>query len=378
MNVTLVSESFDEAQGGAERCAIALEGALTGRGHEVHRLARDPRRSRISGALALVRDAEGVRAAGRELVVSLCRAPGDVVFPQEGVHVASLVSALKRHAPVVRAAAAALKLLSPRQWAFLAAEGGGGRGAGRKGISGRILLGARRAGEPRRYIALSRRIRDDMIRHWRAPPDEIEVIPNGVDAARFAPPTPEERAAARALVGAPPDAARELVIVFVSNNFELRGLDRLIRAAAIANVTARLVVVGRGASEKPAALAASLGLATRFTGGVPDARPYLRAADIFALPTFYDACSLSTLEALATGLPVVTTSENGASELMSGREGAVLPDGRDVGALAAALARLRDPQRRLACGAAARETALAHPKERSLARVAELIEGAAS
>jgi UDP-glucose:(heptosyl)LPS alpha-1,3-glucosyltransferase len=374
LRITIVSESFDERRGGAERCAAALAGILAARGHDVSRLERDPARSRVLGAIALARAAERARAPG--LVLSLCKAPGDVVFPQEGVHIAAMAAALRRHTPLVRAAAAALKLLSPKQWAFLAAEGGGGRGPARGSISGRLVVGRARPSTPRRYIALSRRIRDDMVAHWSAPPDAIEVVPNGIDVQRFAPPAPEERAAARAALGLPGDPAERLAVLFISNNFALRGLDRLIRAVAIANLRARLVVAGRDAPHRYAALARGLGVDVDFRGWVDDVRPLMRAADVLAHPTFYDACSLVTLEALGQGLPVVTTRQNGAAEIMSGREGVILEDAARTGALAAALARLADPARRADCGAASRETALANPIARPRARVVELLEDA--
>ncbi len=359
MRLAVVNESFDARRGGAEGCAANLAGALEGRGYEVRRIARDLARGRISGALGLAGEARRARRAG-DLVVSLCKAPGDVVYPQEGVHLARVAGALARHGRVTRTLLASSTLLSPKEWAFLAAEAKGGAGGARS-----------KEPPPRRYLALSRRIRDDMIRLWGAPPGAIEVCPNGVDGRRFRPPAPEERAEARAAAGI--EREDEVAVLFVSHHFELRGLEQLVRALAIARGRFRLLVAGRGRPGRAARLARSLGIDARFLGPVDDVRPLHRAADVFALPTYYDACSLSTLEALGSGLPVVTTRANGAAELLSGREGAVVADARDLGALAAAMARLRDPARRRVCGAAARETALAHPLEAAIERVAAAV-----
>src|SRR5688572_27762736 len=78
------------------------------------------------------------------------------------------------------------------------------------------------------------------------------------------------------------------------------------------------------------------------------------AADFFVHPTFYDPCSHVVLEALACGLPVVTTRYNGAGELLRPpREGYVIDDPHDHEHLAWCLGRLLDPARRAACGLAA-------------------------
>ena len=76
---------------------------------------------------------------------------------------------------------------------------------------------------------------------------------------------------------------------------------------------------------------------------VEDAAPYYAAADAFALPTWYDSCSLVVLEALASGLPVITTTHNGASELMTGDlEPFVMRDPGDVEQLSDAVRTLFD------------------------------------
>ena len=74
------------------------------------------------------------------------------------------------------------------------------------------------------------------------------------------------------------------------------------------------------------------------------------AADFFVHPTFYDPCSLVVLEALACGLPVITTRYNGAAEVLHPpREGFVIDDPHDLDQLAGAMKQLLDPARRAAC-----------------------------
>jgi UDP-glucose:(heptosyl)LPS alpha-1,3-glucosyltransferase len=104
-------------------------------------------------------------------------------------------------------------------------------------------------------------------------------------------------------------------------------------------------------------LARRLGVADRvvFAGFCPDILDGYFAADFFALPTFYDPCSHVVLEALACGLPVITSRHNGASELMHPpREGFVVDDPHDTEHLAWCLTQLLDPARRSACAQAAR------------------------
>ena len=90
-------------------------------------------------------------------------------------------------------------------------------------------------------------------------------------------------------------------------------------------------------------------------------------------PTFYDPCSLVVLEALAAGLPVVTSRFNGVSELLTqGREGYVICDPGDHYELAEALLPMFNPARRVAMGQAARELAMHHPLERNCREILDV------
>ena len=98
-------------------------------------------------------------------------------------------------------------------------------------------------------------------------------------------------------------------------------------------------------------LAAALGIQrqVRFLGFVDDVQPCFAGCDVFAFPTFYDPCSLVVLEAMGAGLPVITTRQNGAGELLSeGQDGYVIDSPWALDALAQRLRRLAtdDEQRR--------------------------------
>jgi UDP-glucose:(heptosyl)LPS alpha-1,3-glucosyltransferase len=107
--------------------------------------------------------------------------------------------------------------------------------------------------------------------------------------------------------------------------------------------------------------------------GLVDPVPYYAAADVFVHPTWYDPCSLVTLEASSCGLPVVTSRFNGAAELMTdGKEGFVLHDPGDVATLAARMKELLEPAQREKMGAAGRALAMQHTFEEQTTQFIEL------
>lgn len=164
----------------------------------------------------------------------------------------------------------------------------------------------------------------------------ITVIPNGVDLARFAPPTSEGRRAARDAAGVPPEA---LVAVFIGHEFERKGLSIAIDALAETSGTVLLVVGGTTDSISAArARAQHRGVARRifFAGTLTDPVPLLHAADVLVLPSAYEANALVVLEALACGVPVIATRVGFAPELIVDGENGYLI-GRDAASLSARL-----------------------------------------
>lgn len=191
----------------------------------------------------------------------------------------------------------------------------------------------------RAVICNSRMVRDDIARRFAVAEDKLHVIHNGVDLAFFHPGLRQEhRPRVRAALGIP--AAASLVL-FVGSGFQRKGLFPLLHAVARLP-DAHLLVVGKDKKLAQAkSLAQELGLAdrTHFLGGQADVRPYYGAADVFALPTLYDPFPNAVLEALACGLPVLTSPDSGAAELIDARCGAVV-DALDSAAQALALTQL--------------------------------------
>src|SRR5262249_18712656 len=133
-----------------------------------------------------------------------------------------------------------------------------------------------------------------------------------------------------------------LVGLFVAMNYRLKGLEPLLRAVALIprDRRFRLVVVGNPRTQRFERLAKNLGIQERvvFHGFCTDARQVYFAADFLVHPTFYDPCSLVVLEALACGLPVITTRFNGAAELMHPPlDGLAIDDPHEHPRLAAAM-----------------------------------------
>jgi UDP-glucose:(heptosyl)LPS alpha-1,3-glucosyltransferase len=214
-------------------------------------------------------------------------------------------------------------------------------------------------------VCNSQMVRDEIARLYGVPADKLTVIRNGIDLQRFRPATAEERAAARARLGWPEDRT---VFLFVGWGFERMGVAASLRAFARAGLQDRalLVVVGHDKRlGRYEALAQALGIAAavRFTGAQQDVLPYYRGADAFVLPTLYDPQSNAVLEAMACGLPAITTTGCGVAELLSPASGHVV-DAFDEPALAAAMTDLLRPEHARALGAAARRAIEPYSLER--------------
>ena len=155
--------------------------------------------------------------------------------------------------------------------------------------------------------------------------------------------------------------AGALLALFMGTGFERKGLIYLLRALPAAGEEIWLVVAGRDAeADRYRALARSLGVEgrVRFLGPVTLPEPIYAAADVLVLPTIYEPFSNACLEALASGLPVITTRAAGVSELLPDRlDSLTLAAADDHATLAERLRRLQDPGERRVLGADARAVA---------------------
>lgn len=229
----------------------------------------------------------------------------------------------------------------------------------------------------KKVVANSNRVKEEIIRHYGLPDEKVCVIYNGIDAAEFA-----RRAAVADREGVRKELAvsgDECLLLFVGSGFERKGLIYLIRALKPlmdAGKKTRLVVVGKGNAARYRKEALSLGVADRviFKGAARDAARFYAAADVFVLPSIYEPFSNACLEAMAVGLPVVTSRMNGASEIITEPvNGAVIEDPADHLELAKKITLFLDAQKRKLSGEAAKQTAFEYSIEKNVGEFLKLV-----
>jgi len=236
------------------------------------------------------------------------------------------------------------------------------------GVAARNLL--MRDGDA--FVAMSRAIRDEFLGAG-VPPQKVAHIPHGVDTGRFRPATGDERRALRQRLGLPIDGR---IVIYTGRLLRGKGLEALItafRLIAAAERSAHLVIVGSGeghslsveADLRAAAQAEALAARVTFAGRVDAVEDWLRASDVFAFPSMFEALGIALVEAAACGLPAVASRTGGIVDVVEdGRSGVLVPPG-DIAPLWAALHRLvTEPDLALGMGAAARDVALARFDER--------------
>lgn len=217
------------------------------------------------------------------------------------------------------------------------------------------VMGERRAYHPDRtlwVLANSNFVKEQIAGRFGFPPGRMEVIHNGVNLEEW---SPEADPWLRARLGLDADAALGL---FVGTGWERKGLrealDVLATWSSKNGRAAHLAVAGRGPERR------YRGPGATFFGAVSHAElaRFYRGADFLILPTWYDPFANVTLEALASGLPVITTRANGAAEILEdGADGAVVDSPQDREALATKIGLFADPGRRDEVRAACRRKA---------------------
>jgi len=195
-----------------------------------------------------------------------------------------------------------------------------------------------------RVIANSEMVKDEIVDLYRYPADKIDLVRNGVPLDRFRS-DPALREKSRVDLKLKPD---EVALLFAGSGWERKGLRFAIEAFELCrDRKLRLLVAGRGDARgyKPKRFFTEEPI--RFLGEVADLRPIYAAADIFILPSVYDPFSNACLEALASGLPVITTRDNGFSEIIENDvHGSIVDRSSDSAALRDAIQFWSDEWRR--------------------------------
>ena len=184
----------------------------------------------------------------------------------------------------------------------------------------------------RHIVALTQTVKDDIMRFYGVPDSDISIVNNGYAPDEFnLARRDQERETGRRKLGFSPD---DKVVVFVANELERKGFFPLLEAiAALGDERVHLLAVGRLDANACTSHLARLGLTRRvhFTGASDDVAAFYALADAFALPTQYEAWGLVIVEAMACGLPVLTSRLAGASVAVRENEnGWLLEHPRDV------------------------------------------------
>ncbi|WP_445505206.1 glycosyltransferase [Microvirga sp. G4-2] len=329
--------------GGMETMTVALAQALAARGHRV-------------GVTCLQREgelAEGLRRAGIPVALVPCpgtapilsphqglrrhfaaRAP-DVIHAQNGVWAKAALAARAAGVPAVVHTAHGFSLDEPwfgdalRWWAGLRTD---------------------------MVVAVSIPLREHLVRKARIPASRVVTIINGIDTTRFTP--RGTRGILRAALGIGPDAP---LIGCVARLDPIKNHVLLLEAMALLIrqiPDARLALVGDGPLRealRERAEALCLEGKVLFAGTLADTATAYRDLDIFVLPSVSEGTSISVLEAMASGTPVVATAVGGTPRLLDGGCGTLVPSG-DAAAMAEAIQRLlSDPIGRARMARTARE-----------------------
>jgi len=378
VRIALVLERFDPARGGAATWTACFAAGLLQRGHEVHLLCRHLG-ARLEHPALVVHRLERPRcktafaqAAEQRLRILQPEVIHDMgsgwychIFqPHAGCWHALVEQKLELVSPWLRPLKRTIDQWLPRH----------------KDLA---KLAARQYADHRRiFAALSQRVAEHF-RFWHdIPAERIRVIYNGVDPVRFSPEHRESlREPWRRKLGVGPD---ELLALCVAHNFRLKGVPTLLDAMVRLKrrgLPVRLVVLGGRGLRAWRRRAARRGVddCVHFPGFQPDVVPYYAAADLYVHPSLFDNCSLAVLEAAASGLPLVTSPCDGASELFRhGVEQFLLSDPRDPEELARRMELFFDAPTRTRMGLSARQTAQQCTMQRNIDQMLDLYEQVAS
>jgi UDP-glucose:(heptosyl)LPS alpha-1,3-glucosyltransferase len=315
MRIALLTRRFDPHGGGTERDLMVTAECLRAAGHEITIFARELRGpsddfkvrqvsgitlGRTAGLLSFAYRAPAeARRDGADLVLSFARTIGaDVMRSGGGAHISYLRVARQWRSAVEWRA----MRISPYHRAQVFIE--------RRGFASPLLRAA---------IAVSNLVRDDLIREFHLPMEKVITLYNGVDLERFTPPRDDSarreiRSSLDITDGAP-------LVAFVGNGFGRKGLRFLIEAWPKVTRGAHLLVVGADQNSRRyrrETTRRGVGARVHFAGPMPDVIQIFHGVDAVALPSLFEPFGNVVMEAMASGLPVLSSAQTGASELLPG------------------------------------------------------------
>ena len=204
----------------------------------------------------------------------------------------------------------------------------------------------------RAVVCNSAMVREEIRAHFQLEAGKLHVIHNGVDTDFFNPGlAASHRIAVRNKYGVPHDAK---LFLLVGSGFERKGVPSLL-AALTRMPDAHAIIVG--VDKHLRRYRAIVPQRVSFVGGQQDVRPFYAAADAFVLPTLYDPQPNAAIEAMACGLPLLTSTKCGAAELIVDGVSGFVRDALDIDGLVAAMRMVVEPARNDAMRIAARAVA---------------------
>ena len=338
MNIGLAIYNFDPKKGGAERYAYDLATDLLKRGHQVYVFCA--KAVNLRGAVIAKFDTVKFPRWLRSLSFAINHRRYAKMFPIDvmlGFGNTLLLDVYQSHGGVQRfwMEREIESYDDPKERRIKAA-------LLRNSLNQRIQRWVEeypiRKGQYSRIVAISDMVKNHMKEYYGLEDDNINIVYNGVDTEKFRPDGQK--------------TGEKLKILFSAGNFRLKGLLPLLHAAgqiAKDRKDFRVVVMGRGRKERYEDTIEHLEIkdVVTFLGEISSPDEVYRDAHICAHPTFYDACSLTTMEAMASGLPTITTRWNGASALIAPGEGYVIDDPEDTQGLVDAIRALFNEEARV-------------------------------
>lgn len=350
MKIALVRRDYTSRVGGAEKYLITLSHELSKMGEEIHIFAHtfdqppDPRiqihpvpmlpvispLKNLSFAFNTQKELKKLRC---DIICSLSRGfYHDIFRISDGLHLYHMKQRYKNGMNYL------LKTLTPRHQTLLYLE--------KKSF---------RQDKLRRIIAISHLTKAQVREYYGIPEEKVEVIYNGIDPLVFNPSVRERYChVMREKFGIKKD---EAVILFVAMDLERKGLGFLLEALSLIRERKfKLFIVGKANSRNYQMIAEKLKLRerVRFMGYQSRIEEIYGMGDMLVLPTLYDPFSNCCLEAMACGIPVITTRQNGVSELIKdGNNGFVVDEAGKVNDIAKKIDLLLLPETREKMGSQA-------------------------
>lgn len=228
----------------------------------------------------------------------------------------------------------------------------------------------------KKIIAMSNLMKSEVLQNFDIPEEKIDVVYHGTNTEEFHPRNKELfRSEIRELYGLKDD---DFVLSFVGWEFDRKGLEYIIKAISMLRKDIKLLVVGGDSPDRYIDLAKKSGIQKNiiFAGITLDIRKYYAASDAFVFPTRYEPFGLVIAEAMATGIPVITSKIAGAAELMTdGHDGLLLENPTDVSEIAEYIKILHENERqRKELGKNARATIENYSWDKVAARTLKVFE----